>query len=211
MGIFTKKPTPADCIRRISDALDEVDDLRDMLDATPKGKVYKADWDADRKRARPHLIEAASCLGRAFSTLRLGSLYKTNGEEIDSKIDEVLALREEQATAREVVHHLQEELEAAREVARHLRAVSDGWLGMVQQLSSERDANAVACDAWKEHALAAEAALSSDSPRETDKLRRIRALLMSSIHPDRVPPDDRPAMTRAWQSFMPSFESLLSS
>lgn len=204
MGIFTTKPTPNDCAKRIIDARYEINNIQVMLDATPKGKAYEADWEANRKRAKLHLDEAWKSLENAHSTLSRAQFRKTNDDSLELKIDEIHALRKEMA--------------AVNEVARQWKAESDGWQsagdtweGVVQQLTSDRDTSAASCEMWKQRALVAEAALSSGSPHETDRLRRIRVLLMSSIHPDRVPPDDRPAMTRAWQSFMPSFESLLRS
>jgi hypothetical protein len=197
MAILTKKLTPNDCIGPVSDAMNEVRNIQALLNATAKEPTYKAEWEANRKRAHLHLSEAWSSLGAALNTLSTAKFRQSNQEILDSKINEVQSLRQE--------------LASAREAARQWQAGSDGWQGMVQQLSIERDTNAASCETWKQRALTAEAAPFSESPRETDKLRRIRVLLMSSIHPDRVPPDDRPAMTRVWQSFMPSFEALLSS
>jgi hypothetical protein len=109
------------------------------------------------------------------------------------------------------IRAMREELVASSELVRHLQAANDGWRSIVQQLSFERDLNAAARDSWKQRACAYEGALSSGAARDTEKLRRIRKLLIFSIHPDRVPPDDRAAMTRAWQSFMPAFDAILSS
>lgn len=109
------------------------------------------------------------------------------------------------------IRAMREELATCHELVRHLQAANDGWRSIVQQLSFERDVNAAARDSWKQRACAYEAALSSGAPRDTEKLRRIRTLLIFSLHPDRVPPDDRAAMTRAWQSFMPAFDAILSS
>ncbi len=51
MALFAKRPTPGDCITRISNAMDEVMAILDLLDVTPKDKEYKADWNANRKHA----------------------------------------------------------------------------------------------------------------------------------------------------------------
>ncbi len=58
MALFTKRPTPGDCIERISNAMNEGEVIRDLLDPTPKGRDYKADWDANREYAQRHLSEA---------------------------------------------------------------------------------------------------------------------------------------------------------
>ena len=194
---MAKRLTPSDCTVPVREVMNEVVKIQALLNATARQPTYKAEWEANRKQAHLHLGEAWSSLGAALNALSMAKISQTNQEMLDEKANDVLSLRQELATS--------------EETARQWQAVSDSWQGIVQQLSIERDANAAFAETWKQRALAAEATLSSGCPPETDKLRRIRVLLMSSIHPDRVPPDDRPAMTRAWQAFMPSFESLLSS
>ncbi len=99
MGVFTKRPTPSDCISRISNAMDEMLAIRDLLDATHRGKEYKADWDANRKYARGHLSEAWSSLGAALNGLSLSRRQPTRDEEVDATVEmqrrHLVALRAE--------------------------------------------------------------------------------------------------------------------
>jgi predicted RNA-binding Zn-ribbon protein involved in translation (DUF1610 family) len=95
MGILRKKQTPSDCFNRISEAMNGIDTIRYMMDATPKGKAYDADWDANRKRAGLHLDEAWASLGAALTTLNMAKFTETNGELLESGFGELQALRKE--------------------------------------------------------------------------------------------------------------------
>ncbi len=99
MGVFTKRSTPNDCIERISNAMNEVMVIRDILDATPKGKDYKADWDADRKYAHEHLSEAWGSLGAALSGLMTSQRQPTRDKQADATVEtqrrHLIALRAE--------------------------------------------------------------------------------------------------------------------
>ena len=86
MALFTKRSTPDDYIKRISNAMHEVEDLRDLLDATPKAKD-KADWDANREYAHGHLSEAWSSLGAALNGLILSQRRPTRDEQVDATVE----------------------------------------------------------------------------------------------------------------------------
>lgn len=142
MALFTKRPTPSDCITRVSDAMDEVMAIRDMLDATPKGKDYKADWDANCKYAHGHLSEAWDSLGAALNGILAGRRQPTRDEQVDAtvemqrkhlvalraevkRLEGALALAEARAAAAEVViaQHTKAQPQDGKELARRVRRV----------------------------------------------------------------------------------------
>lgn len=85
MGVFAKRPTLGNYIERISNAMNEVMFIRDMLDATPKGTEHKADWDAKRTYAHGHLSEAWGSLGAALNELMVSKRWPTWDEQIEIK------------------------------------------------------------------------------------------------------------------------------
>ncbi len=120
MGVFAKRLTPGDCINRISNAMDELAAIQKVLDATPRGKEYKANWDANRKYAHGHLSEAWESLGAALNGLISSQRQPTRDEQIDvtvetqrkhlvalraevKRLESVLALAEARAAAAELV------------------------------------------------------------------------------------------------------------
>ncbi len=99
MGLFTKRLTSNDSIERISNAMNELMTIRDVLDATPKTKEYKADWDANRKYAHEHLSEAWDSLGAALNGLMTSQRRPTRDEQADATAEtqrkHLVALRAE--------------------------------------------------------------------------------------------------------------------
>jgi hypothetical protein len=189
-----------------------------------RGGPMKLRWKANPGKGgqcdgRPHVDGLALSCGRPRRHVEFMRVFwkRTPGESASHECgatNEVVKIRGSlDASPRRAneIRAMREELATCRELVRHLQAANDGWRSIVQQLSFERDINAAARDSWKQRAGAYEAALASGAPRDTEKLRRIRTLLIFNIHPDRVPPDDRAALTRAWQSFMPAFDAILSS
>jgi hypothetical protein len=87
VALFTKRTTPGDCITRIGNAMDEVMAIREMLDATPKGKRYKADWDDNRKYAHAHLSEAWDSLGAALHELGFNQHRPTRDEQAEATVE----------------------------------------------------------------------------------------------------------------------------
>ena len=65
----------------------EADDIRDLLDATAKGNKYEADWDANRKYAHTHLIDAGMSLGAAFNGLLISQRRPTRDEQTDATVE----------------------------------------------------------------------------------------------------------------------------
>jgi hypothetical protein len=141
VALFSKRPTPSDCIERISNAMDEVVAIRGMLDAASKGKDYKADWDANRKYAHEHLAEAWSSLGAALNGLCLSKREPTRDEQVDAtvelqkrhlialraevkRLEGALTLAEARAAAAEVaVQHAQPHPEENQDLSHKLRRV----------------------------------------------------------------------------------------
>lgn len=140
MALFTKRPTPGDSIERISNAMNEVEAIRDLLDGTPKGRDYKADWDANRKYAHRHLSEAWDSLGAALNGLGLNQHLPTRDEQVDAtvemqrkhlaalraevkRLEGALALAEARAAAAEVVatQHAKPWPQEGEELARRVR------------------------------------------------------------------------------------------
>src|SRR5690349_17039861 len=98
---------------RISDAMDEVQAVQNMLDVTPKGKDYQADWDADRKAAQAHLSDAWLSLGYALSSTGLGNRYPTRNDEHR----ELIEAQREAAALRSEMERLEGALAGARAAA----------------------------------------------------------------------------------------------
>ena len=113
MALFTKR-TPGECIDRVSLAMNEVESIQNLLDATSKDRSYKADWEANRAHAQRHLSEAWRSLGAALGGLMMSKREPSREEQIDAAVElqrrHLLALRAE-------VKRLQGALEAAEERA----------------------------------------------------------------------------------------------
>jgi hypothetical protein len=119
VSLFAKRSTPSDCMLRISNAMKELELIRDLIDTTPKGKDYPADWDANRDYADRHLNEAWSSLGAALHGLVMSGRRPTRdeaetvagkqGKLVEAlcaevkRLDGVAALAEARAAAAEAV------------------------------------------------------------------------------------------------------------
>jgi hypothetical protein len=87
MPLFAKRPTPSDCVTRISNAMNEVEAISAMLDVTPQGKHYRADWDTNRQVACDHLTDAWQSIGSALSSVMRSEHHPTRMEEQFASIE----------------------------------------------------------------------------------------------------------------------------
>jgi uncharacterized small protein (DUF1192 family) len=82
-----KSQTPDDCIVRISTAMDEMVAIRDMMEATPKGKAYRADWETNRSVACDHLSDAWDSVSWALNAVARSQHHMTRDEQVEIEVE----------------------------------------------------------------------------------------------------------------------------
>lgn len=194
MSLFAKRPTPDDCTTRVSNAMNEVELIRDLLDATSQPSGYKADWSADRAYAHEHLREAWSNLGGALNGLLMSGRRPTWNEQTMTWIE-----------VRHALEAQMEQLKAAVEMAEARASLAElREVALKQELA-------------KAGAALSEAISTEDLPKaqapEPDRelARRVRRLVASALHPDKATSGPESEWrTKLCQSLFPELDQVMS-